>query len=166
MRALAVNLARLLAAGAVVGVAGIAVIYCAWRFFLPYTQEWEARAEVTRLQCRVNALEVQHRRLQQQARLLASPEGIKIEARRLGLLKPGERSLRFMTRPGPRQRPAQPPGTSSGLWQRLHNWRAAVFPGRPEPPAVDRKPQPPPRGPNPRPQAQPAGSCPKPAPDD
>jgi cell division protein FtsB len=166
MRALAVNLARLLAAGAVVGIAGIAVIYGAWRFFQPYAQERETRAEVARLQRRVNAFEAEHRRLQHQAHLLATPEGIKIEARRLGLLKPGERSLRFMTRPGPREQPAQTRSAPLGLWQRLSNWRAMVFPGRPTPPGVDRKAQPPPRGRDPTARAQPARPHPEPAPDD
>jgi len=37
-------------------------------------------------------------------RIFSDPSDL-IEARRLGLLKPGARSLRFMTRPGPRHRP-------------------------------------------------------------
>jgi len=138
MRAIAVNLARLLAAGALVGAAGVLVIYISWRFFYPYAQEWEARGEVARLQRQVNALETEHQRLQQQARLLATPEGIKIEARRLGLLKPGERSLRFMTRPQPRESSPLPERASSEASEPLHNSPEALSPP-PKPGANDAK---------------------------
>jgi cell division protein FtsB len=108
VRAIAVNLVRMLATGAVCGLAGVFVIYGAWRFVTPYAEQWETRGEVIKLERRVKQLTDEQRRLQQQARLLTTPEGIKIEARRLGLLKPGERSLRFMTRPEPRAMPVEP----------------------------------------------------------
>jgi cell division protein FtsB len=141
-------LARLLIAGAVIGIAGVIVIYGAWRFGCPYAEEWKARRDVAQLERRARALRAEHSRLQQQARLLATPEGMKIEGRRLGLLKPGERSLRFMTRPeGNRsarsaapQSPTRPSRDSaappqrepapSGALDHLRAWGQALF-GRP-----------------------------------
>ncbi len=110
VRAIGVKLTRLATAGALCGIVGVVIIYAAWRFFYPYAEELRTRREVAVLATRASALRAEQRRLQQQAKLLGTPEGIKLEARRLGLLRPGERSLRFMARPAPRgqQRPAQP----------------------------------------------------------
>ena len=166
MRALAVKLVRLTGMGAVVGIVGIAAIYGGWRFCLPYAQEWQTRGEVASLQRRVNALDAEHRRLQRQARLLATPEGIKIEARRLGLLKPGERSLRFMTQPRPRAAPAPPKPSSPGLWQRVRDWKKTVFSGKSEPTSPDRASPPQPRDPSPARPVPPGHARPDPAVDD
>jgi len=114
VKGIAANLVRVCVVGVVFGLVGVAAIYTAWRFCYPYAEEWRARAEVAQLEHRVASLRGEHQRLQQQARLLATPEGIKIEARRLGLLKPGERSLRFMTRPEPREALGQTPPEASG----------------------------------------------------
>jgi cell division protein FtsB len=102
VRARGFKLAQLATAGALCGVVGIIIIYAAWRFSYPYAEEMHTRREVAVLARRVNELRAEQRRLQRQTTLLGTPEGMKIEARRLGLLKPGERSLRFMARPEPR----------------------------------------------------------------
>jgi len=114
VRALAANLLRLVAIGTAVGIIGVMVIYGGWRFCYPYAQEWQARGEVRRLETRLGKLRRENRRLQQQAGLLATPEGVKVEAHRLGLLKPGERSLRFMTRPQSRDSVPPKPAPASG----------------------------------------------------
>jgi cell division protein FtsB len=107
VRAIAVNLVRMLAVGAVCGLAGVFVIYGAWRFCTPYAEQWRTRSEVVTLERHVKQLEAERRHLRQLKQVLASPEGVKSEARRLGLLEPGERSLRFMARPEPRATPGQ-----------------------------------------------------------
>lgn len=109
MRALAANLLRLMAIGTAVGIIGVMVIYGGWRFGYPYAQEWQARVEVRRLEARVDKLRRQNHRLRQQAKRLATAEGVKDEAHRLGLLKPGERSLRFMAQPREAPPNAAPP---------------------------------------------------------
>lgn len=131
MRAIAVNLVRMLAMGAVCGLAGVFVIYGAWRLCTPYAEQWQARSEVVKLERRVQQLNVERRQLRQLERVLASPEGIKNEARRLGLLEPGERSLRFMTRPKPRAAPGQLERASAGATE-----GKAASPKRQEPRAA------------------------------
>jgi cell division protein FtsL len=122
VRSIGLKLARLTVAGALCGIVGIAAIYGAWRFACPYVAEFTTRREVAALDRRVSELQAEHRRLEQQAKLLATPEGIKIEARRLGLLEPGERSLRFMTRPQPRDAPPTQPPAPPGVLERLRAW--------------------------------------------
>jgi len=128
VRSVAAKLFKTLIAGVVIGIAGVTLIYGGWRFFCPYAEGWQTRAEVARLEQRVKQLREQNQRLQQQARLLATPEGVKIEARRLGLLKPGERSLRFMRRPEPRRTAPQARPQPAGALQRLRSWGRALFP--------------------------------------
>ncbi|UCH35574.1 MAG: septum formation initiator family protein [Armatimonadota bacterium] len=144
MRALAVKLVRMLVAGAATGIAGIVVIYFCWRFLCPYAEEWRTRVEVAQLERQVQDLRQEHQRLQQQAKLLSTPEGVKVEARRLGLLKPGERSLRFMTRPEPRQTPAETEPPPAGAIARIRTWGRALFgrPDQPVPTDADAAPKP------------------------
>lgn len=114
MRAIAAKLVRLVAAGTAFGVVGVLATYAAWRCSYPYALLFSAQREVAALEQRVAALRAQQKRLEQQLRLLSTPEGIKLEARRLGLLKPGERSLRFLPRPEPRSEAAPPaPGAAA-----------------------------------------------------
>lgn len=146
MRATAAKLVRMLVAGAVCGIVGVVLIYGSWRLLTPYVEEYRTRREVAQLDRRVGELRAEHSRLQEQAELLATPEGIKQEARRLGLLKPGERSLRFLTRPEPRAMPPEPESVPSGILERLRAWgRAPILSGRPDGaggPATEAEPQP------------------------
>jgi cell division protein FtsB len=137
VKGIAANLVRVCVTGVVFGFVGVAVIYTAWRFCYPYAEEWQARAQVARLGRRVSDLRAEHQRLQQQAQLLATPEGIKIEARRLGLLKPGERSLRFMTRPESREAPRQEPTRRPGALERLRAWGRGLLGSAEKPSAPD-----------------------------
>jgi len=139
VRAIAVKLVRMLATGAVCGLAGVFVIYSAWRLCTPYAEQWRARGEVVKLERRVKQLSDERRHLRQLKRVLASPEGIKNEARRLGLLEPGERSLRFMTRPEPRAARRQLEGAPAGA---IEQKAASPKPQQPRAPDARKRPQP------------------------
>lgn len=143
---MAAKLVRTLVAGALCGIVGVVAIYASWRFLTPYAEEYRTRREVAELERRVGELRAERARLQEQAELLATPEGIKREARRLGLLKPGERSLRFLTRPEPRTAPSQSEPAPSGAPDRLRaRGRAPIPSERPDDagaPASEAHPQP------------------------
>jgi len=131
VRVIGAKLARLTVAGGLCGIVGVIVIYAAWRLVCPYAEELQTRREIAVLQERVDALHAEHDRLAQQAQVLQTPEGVKLEARRLGMLAPGERSLRFMTRPEPRKAPRGEPPPPAGALARVRAWARGLL-ARPE----------------------------------
>jgi len=144
VRAITARLVRSLVAGAVIGIAGIALVYGAWRSCGPYVEEWRTHHEVAALERRVSELRVEQRRLQQQAEALVNADGIKAEARRLGMVKPGERLLRFMTRPKPREALPQAEPAPSGAIHRLRSWgrRLLAPPEQAQAPEARARPKP------------------------
>lgn len=88
----------------------------------PYRQTWRQRSELRKLTAKVDAKRHERQQLRHEIAKMQTQEGMLMEARRLGYLRPGERMLRYVKPENwPRaERPQAPPSRLSRLKEKVH----------------------------------------------
>jgi hypothetical protein len=103
-------------------IVGLFVVHLVGRLSRPYRVLWRQRGELRTLTAQVEAEGRERDRLRRDIARMRTPEGLLLEARRLGYVRSGERMLRYVEPENwPRaQRPQPPPSRVSRLKQRVH----------------------------------------------
>lgn len=118
---------RLAGLGVVLALAGGAFLYLCWKVPRPFLIQRQQQAELATLQRQLAARTGEHGALAAEMGALSTPEGMRLEARRLGYVRPGERPLRFLTPPPPPARPQVGPPPPPPLSVQLHRGTHAAL---------------------------------------
>jgi len=124
------HLARLAGLGAGLALAGATLIYLCWKVPHPIVLQYHQQGELAGLEAQLAQKRSENRQLKAQRDGLATPEGQRLEARKLSYVRPGERPIRFYTPPPPppqpRTAPPPPPAWSGRLYLATRDRLAAA----------------------------------------